>query len=124
MELAVVVGQCTATVKDAALEGRKLALVRRADAAGAAAGELEVALDVTGAGAGQLVLLVRGSAARLPADTRQLPADLAIVAIVDEVTVAPGPSAAPEARPASRSSRTTKQASSSKTAARTRTRGK
>lgn len=123
MELAVVVGQCTATVKDAALEGRKLALVQRADAAGAATGEVEVALDVTGAGAGQLVLLVRGSAARQPAETRQLPADLAIVAIVDEVTTSSGSAAVP-AGPAPRSSRITKQAPSKTAAARTRTRGK
>jgi microcompartment protein CcmK/EutM len=122
MELAVVVGQCTATVKDTSLGGRKLALVRRADAEGAASGEVEVALDVTGAGAGQLVLLVRGSAARQCTDTRQLPADLAIVAIVDEVTTSPGPSAGPVSAP--KSSRTMQEAPSSTAAARTRTRGK
>lgn len=103
--------------------GRKLALVRRADAEGVVTGEVEVALDVTGAGAGQLVLLVRGSAARQPADTRQLPADLAIVAIVDEVTTSPGSVNAPAPGPAPRSSSTTQQAPST-AAARTRTRGK
>lgn len=124
MEFAVVVGQCTATVKDDSLEGRKLAVVRQADTEGTPFGEVEVALDVTGAGAGQLVLLVRGGAARQPADTRQLPADLAIVAIVDEVTTSSGSSAGstPESKP--RSSRTTKQAASNPASARTRTRGK
>jgi carbon dioxide concentrating mechanism protein CcmL len=123
MELAVVVGQCTATVKDTSLGGRKLALVRRADAEGAVSGEVEVALDVTGAGAGQLVLLVRGSAARQCTDTRQLPADLAIVAIVDEVTTS-GSSAGPVSASAPNSSRTMQEAPSSTAAARTRTRGK
>jgi microcompartment protein CcmK/EutM len=91
MELATVVGSCTATVKDEALAGRKLALVRRVGAAGEPVGELEVALDVTGAGAGSTVLLVRGSAARQPRATRQLPTDLAVVAIVDSVDLAPAP---------------------------------
>lgn len=120
MELAVVVGQCTATVKDASLAGRKLALVRRAAPDGTAEGEVEVALDVTGAGPGELVLLVRGSAARQPADTRQLPADLAIVAIVDEVTTSRGTTAS---RSAPRSSRTKKKAPPSTAAARTSSRG-
>jgi len=91
MELAVVVGHCTATVKDNSLEGRKLALVRAADDSGTPVGSMEVALDVTGAGVGQLVLLTRGSSARQPAENRQLPTDLSIVAIVDELTVPPEP---------------------------------
>lgn len=122
MQFATVVGQCTATVKDASLEGRKLALVQPSDPDGNPIGPVEVALDTTGAGSGQLVLVVRGSAARLPADTRQLASDLTIVAIVDQVTSAPGrrPDAdAPEVKP--RSNRTQKAPS---TAARTRTRGK
>jgi microcompartment protein CcmK/EutM len=95
MELAVVVGSCTATVKDEALAGRKLALVQRVDALGAPLGDVEAALDVTGAGAGSTVLMVRGSAARQPASNRQLPADLAVVAIVDHVDlVAPVPQTA------------------------------
>lgn len=124
MELAVVVGQCTATVKDDSLEGRKLAVVRRADTDGTPSGEIEVALDVTGAGTGQLVLLIRGGAARQPADTRQLPTDLAIVAIVDEVTTSSRLALGPTSAAKPRSSRTTKQASSSTASARTRTRGK
>lgn len=108
MELAVVVGHCTATVKDTSLEGRKLAIVRRTDAEGAVSGDAEVALDVTGAGPGTLVLLVRGGAARQPADTRQLPTDLSIVAIVDEMTTSHDAVSAAAPKVASRSSRTKK----------------
>lgn len=88
MELAIVLGQCTATVKDASLGGRKLAVVQGIDPSGATVRPAEVALDITGAAAGQTVLLARGSAARQPADNRQLASDLSIVAIVDEITVA------------------------------------
>ena len=87
MELARVVGQCTATVKEPSLAGQKFALVRRADENGELIGPVEVALDVTGSGPGELVLMVRGSAARQPSQTRQLAADLSIVAIVDELAV-------------------------------------
>lgn len=86
MQLARVIGQCTATVKDPTLDGRRLALVRRTDAEGAIVGEVEVALDVTGAAPGALVVVTRGSAARQPADNRQLAADLSVIAIVDDLT--------------------------------------
>lgn len=123
MDLAVVVGQCTATVKDTSLNGRKLALVRRTDIDGSSVGEVEVALDVTGAGPGHLVLLVRGSAARQPVDVRQIPADLAIVAIVDEVTTTSVESSdAPSS--VSTDSRTNKRVSLSTEATQTRKRGK
>lgn len=124
MQLAVVVGQCTATVKDASLDGRKLALVQCSDPDGGAAGDIEVATDITGAAVGQQVLLARGSAARLPAETRQMATDLTIVAIVDEVTSSPAERqgvAGQEVK--TRSTRTTKKAPS-KAAAPTRTRGK
>lgn len=86
MELARVVGQCTATVKESSLDGRKLALVCRTSISGEQIGEVEVALDVTGAAPGQLVIITRGSAARQPVDNRQLAVDLSVIAIVDAVT--------------------------------------
>lgn len=87
MDLAVVRGQCTATVKEPSLVGRRLALVQRVSPDGEPEGPVEVALDVTSAAPGQLVVLARGSAARLPAENRQLATDLSVVAIVDEVTL-------------------------------------
>lgn len=86
MHLAVVTGSCTATIKDPTLDGRRLAVVRLADETGTAIGQPEVALDVTSATPGQLVLVVRGSSARQPADVRAVATDLTIVGIVDELT--------------------------------------
>lgn len=86
MRLAVVTGSCTATIKDPSLTGRKFAVVRMADETGTTEGPPEVALDVTSATAGQLVLVVRGSSARQPADVRAAVTDLTIVGIVDELT--------------------------------------
>lgn len=100
MELATVVGACTATTKDGSLQGRKLALVRRVDADGKVVGELEAAIDITSAGVGATVLLARGSAVRQRADTRSAVADLAIVAIVDDIDVPDAPRHPNHHRPA------------------------
>lgn len=90
MELAAVVGSCTATTKDESLVGRRLALVRRVDPEGRVVGEVEAAVDLTSAGVGSTVLIVRGSAVRQSAATRTVASDLAIVAIVDDIDVAGG----------------------------------
>jgi len=121
MQLAVVRGLCTATVKDSSLAGRRLVLVQGVTPQGKPEGPVEVALDVTSAASGQLVLLARGSAARQAADNRQLAVDLSVVAIVDEVSLASLPSKVPgavataaRARP-----RTTSAASTPRQSART-----
>ena len=46
-----------------------------------------VALDSVGAGVGELVLLVRGSSARLACELESYPVDAVILGIVDRVTV-------------------------------------
>ncbi|HQR44370.1 MAG TPA: EutN/CcmL family microcompartment protein, partial [Gemmatales bacterium] len=46
-----------------------------------------VAVDTVGAGAGQLVLIVQGSSARMAPELEKMPIDTAIVGIVDEVSV-------------------------------------
>lgn len=86
MQLALVLGSCTATVKDPSLHGHKLTVVRVTDARGEPVADAEVALDVTGASPGQLVLVARGSSARQPQQTRSVAADLTIVGIVDDLT--------------------------------------
>jgi len=45
----------------------------------------QVAADILGAGEGEMVLLVRGSSARMVLEART-PLDLSIVGIVDQVT--------------------------------------
>jgi ethanolamine utilization protein EutN len=51
-------------------------------------GRAIVAIDCVGAGEGQLVLIVQGSSARMTEITRNLPADAAIIGIVDSATYA------------------------------------
>ena len=90
MELARVTGQVVSTIKQDGLHGFKLLLVAPLDpATGAdAAGELPyVAVDLTGAGTGEVVIVARGSAARVSADGDKVPTDAAVVAIVDSVIV-------------------------------------
>jgi microcompartment protein CcmK/EutM len=86
MELARVVGTVVATRKEPRLRGFKILLVELAQPDGAAAEGTVVALDSVGAGIGELVLLVRGSSARLACDLQSFPVDAVILGIVDSVT--------------------------------------
>jgi ethanolamine utilization protein EutN len=87
MQLAKVVGQVVATVKAGGLDGFKLLMVQ--DGTGAspapADGPVYVAVDLVGAGEGELVLVVNGSGARVCADAAAAPVDSAVVAIADSV---------------------------------------
>ena len=85
MELAHVLGSVTATAKTESLLSHKLLVVQPLDPAGSDARAAEVALDTVGAGPGDSVLIVRGSAARQPPESRAAATDLTIVAIVDSV---------------------------------------
>ena len=87
MILAQVQGTVVATRKDAGLLGLKLLLVREVDAGFQATGNMLVAVDAVGAGAGELVLVASGSSARLTEVSRDKPVDAVISAIVDSVEV-------------------------------------
>lgn len=92
MLLGRVIGTVVATRKDPRLEGYKLLIVRlQTPDAKDEAGYL-VAVDTVGAGAGERVLVVQGSSARMARDAQERPIDAAIVGIVD--TVQPSPEAA------------------------------
>lgn len=92
MELARVLGSVTATAKTESLRSHKLLVVQPVDPAGADARPAEVAVDTVGAGPGDQVLIVRGSAARQPPESRAAATDLTIVGIVDAVDLSPGTS--------------------------------
>ncbi len=92
MELARVLGSVTATAKTESLLSHTLLVVQPLDPAGADARPAEVAVDTVGAGPGDQVLIVRGSAARQPPETRAAATDLTIVGIVDAVDLSPGTS--------------------------------
>jgi ethanolamine utilization protein EutN len=86
MKLAVVIGQVVSTVKCGGFEQDRLLLVDFLDAEGKPEGNPEVAADGIGAGNGEWVLVVSGSSARKTHDT-EVPIDLSIIGIVDEVVV-------------------------------------
>jgi|APSaa5957512622_1039677.scaffolds.fasta_scaffold107748_2 ethanolamine utilization protein EutN len=85
MRIVRVMGVAVATVKDQRLEGSKLLLVAAADQAGQVQGESFLALDVVGAGAGELVVIVEGSTARVAAGNANQPVDAVVVAILDSL---------------------------------------
>ena len=98
MFLARVTGNVVATQKDKTLNGQKLLVVEplnvkydessQKPASLGNTGRAIVAIDVVGAGDGQLVLVVQGSSARMTDVTKNLPADAIIVGIVDSAEYA------------------------------------
>jgi microcompartment protein CcmK/EutM len=87
MRLGTVVGTVTATVKDGSLTGRSMLVLDLVDAGGSVIEHHVVATDTCGAGIGDTVLVTSGSAARQAAGASGVPSDLAIVAVVEEVSV-------------------------------------
>ena len=97
MRLAKVVGQVVSTVKEPGLDGFKILLVEDLDVADPqweesqrdpfGAGPPYPAIDVVGAGEGEVVLVTAGSAARVPSAAGRTATDAAVVAIVDSVIV-------------------------------------
>ena len=85
MKVARVIGTATATIKAQGLAGHKLLVVDVLDAGGNVLEPSLVAVDATGAGRGDICLMVQGSAARIPANG--LPVDAALIAVIDEISV-------------------------------------
>ena len=87
MRLAKVIGQVVATIRSDRLGMDKLARLKFIDQAGLEEPSVVVAVDKLGAGEGEWVLVVGGSSARMSIDeSGQVPVDLSVVGIVDEVT--------------------------------------
>jgi microcompartment protein CcmK/EutM len=85
MNLGRVAGTVVATRKDERLSGFKLQVVEIVDLDMNPTGSFTVAVDVVGAGIGEIVLICAGSSARLTEATRDRPVDAVILAIVDTV---------------------------------------
>jgi len=83
MQLAQVIGEVVATIKDENLVGTKLLIVQPIAASGEPAGRALVALDSVGAGVGEHVFFVRGREAAFPFYPAEPPTDAAIIGIVD-----------------------------------------
>lgn len=87
MRIARVVGSAVSTVKDTSLVGHKLLLVAETDERNTITGPVFVAIDVVGAGSGELVLVAEGSAARHSVTTTGQPVDAVIMGILDSLEV-------------------------------------
>lgn len=84
MIICKVIGHVWATKKEENLEGLKLMVVREE---GEAKKKTYVAADVVGAGIGERVLVVSGSTARSVFKNGNVPADMTIVGIIDNLEI-------------------------------------
>ena len=87
MQIARVMGEVVATMKDANLDGITLLVLQPLSAAGQPAGRTLVALDSVGAGVGETVFFVRGREAAFPFYPGEPPTDAAVIGIVDQIHV-------------------------------------
>jgi len=88
MILARVVGTVVASHKEPKMEGMKMLLLDKIDPVTLSGkNDFVVAVDAVGAGIGELVFYASGSSARFTRQTEGLPADSAVVAIVDAIEV-------------------------------------
>ncbi|HBY61521.1 MAG TPA: ethanolamine utilization protein EutN [Solibacterales bacterium] len=87
MVLGRVVGTVVATRKDARLEGKKLLIVKPVSPEGADEAGYVIAVDTVSAGFRETVILVSGSSARMAEGCKDRPVDMAIVGIVDNVSL-------------------------------------
>ena len=87
MLLAKVIGTVVATRKDPGLVGRTLLVIQPIRTDRTPHGKALVAVDSVGAGAAEEVFYVRGREASFPFLPAEVPADAAIVGIVDHWNV-------------------------------------
>lgn len=83
MQLARVIGDVVASVKDANLSGIKLLILQPIAVSGEPSGRTLIAVDSVGAGVGEHVFFVRGREAAFPFYPAEPPTDAAVVGIVD-----------------------------------------
>ena len=88
MILARVIGDLVATQKHPSHEGRKILVVQPLNLDGTDRGDAVLALDAVDAGVGDRVLVVQeGWSAMTSVDRPQSPIDMAVVGVVDSVTL-------------------------------------
>ena len=83
MQIARVIGTVVATIKNDALNGRKMLIVQTLDADLKDKGKPMIALDAVGAGVGELVFWCRGKEASFPFKRDETPTDCTIIGIID-----------------------------------------
>lgn len=85
MIIGKIIGTVVCTRKDDRLLPFKLLVVQPLDTDGKPSGSCLVAVDTVDAGAGERVMVVSGSSARLTSVTKDCPVDAAIIGIVDTI---------------------------------------
>jgi len=83
VQLAQVIGEVVATIKDDNLTGTTLLVLQPIATSGEPSGRTLVALDSVGAGVGEHVFFVRGREAAFPFYPAEPPTDACVVGIVD-----------------------------------------
>ena len=83
MQIARVIGDVVATIKDQALEGHKLLMLQPIAPDRTPIGRMLIAADSSGAGVGEHVFFVRGREASFPFLPAEPPVDACVVGIVD-----------------------------------------
>ena len=83
MQIARVIGDVVATMKDGNLSGQKLLVLQPVTPDRQASGRALVALDAVGAGVGEHVFFVRGREASFPFFPAEPPTDACVIGIVD-----------------------------------------
>ncbi len=88
MEVAKVIGTVVSTCKDELIAGFKLLLLETINPDDLSPKSQNiVGVDMVDAGVGDIVLVVRGSSARLATGLANRPVDATIVAVIDEIIV-------------------------------------
>jgi microcompartment protein CcmK/EutM len=89
MNLGRVVGRVVSTHKDQGLTGKKILVIQPVGPDSSPRGRPFLAADAVGAGAGEMVIFVRGREAAHAFLPDQVPADAGVVGVVDEAFVDP-----------------------------------
>jgi len=87
MQIGRVIGNVWLNAKNDTLDGVKLLLVQPMSSSRAPVGRVIVAADSAGAGVGEDVFFVRGKEASFPFYPTEVPADAAIIGIVDHWSI-------------------------------------
>jgi len=86
MILARVTGRITSTIHHKDMQGRKLLILDKLDAAGEPTGGYVIAIDTVGAGAGETVIMLdEGNGARQILGVPNMPVRSVVVGIVDHI---------------------------------------
>ncbi len=86
MKLGIITGMIVSTRKNEKLTGQKLLVTQPVKPDGTAEGEKLIAVDTVGAGVGETVLYLTGSAAGRAFINEEMPVDAAIIGIVDKIS--------------------------------------